>query len=806
MTTAQKEAPGVPGRKGRWTSSAKTGVGTALSTDSSIWFTLCHGIVTEVYYPFLDAACIRDMEFLVTDRHDFFSEEKVDTDSQVDYLKHAVPAFHLINKCKHGHYVLEKTILCDPRRSVLLLQVHFKPLKGTLDDYALFVLLNSHLNNQSAEDTAWVGDFKGQPMLFAEYEGTGLALACSSPWRKRSVGFVGTSDGWQDVKQHKQMEWVYERAEKGNVALTGEIDLTQTDGKFILALGFGRDDGEAGHRVRASLLQGFDDARDAYVKQWSDWLAEIRHEEPNPHREEDLNHISAMVIRLHEAKEFPGGIAASLSIPWGEVQGDGFMGYHLVWPRDMIQTVGAQLAINKHEDARRVLFYFQVTQDADGHWPQNMWLDGKACWNGIQLDETAFVILLVDLARRYSALKEDAIHRLWPMVRNAASYLVRHGPVTPMDRWEEASGYFASTIAIEVPALLIAADLADEEGEHQLAVYLRETADTWNDMIESLIYVRDTDMAREVGVDGYYVRFAAPGQMEATKPAAGLVKIANHPSGEDKFPAANIISPDALCLVRYGLRDANDPRIVNTIRVIDQYLKVDMPKGPCWRRYLHDGYGEHADGAPFDGTGIGRAWPLLTAERALYELAAGHKDEAGRLLKAMESFASDTGLLSEQIWDTEDIPEHNLCFGKPSGSAMPLVWAHAEYVKLRCSLRDGKVYDTPPQAVERYLKEKTTSPHVFWRPDQKRRAMPCGKVLRVELPYPATVRWNDAGGKNSHAVMTRATGLGIHVADLSTRELSASAEVVFTIEGRDDGKGEGQEYRVKIERDSPRNA
>ena len=146
----------------------------------------------------------------------------------------------------------------------------------------------------------------------------------------------------------------------------------------------------------------------------------------------------------------------------------------------MIETIGGLLAIQKHEDARRVLSYFQVTQDADGHWPQNMFTNGVHSWNGIQLDETAFVIQLVELALRENALKEDQLASLWPMVRRAAGYLVCNGPLTPLDRWEEESGYFASTMAVEISALLAAADLADRHGEPAMASYLRETADAWN--------------------------------------------------------------------------------------------------------------------------------------------------------------------------------------------------------------------------------------------------------------------------------------------------------------------------------------
>jgi glucoamylase len=796
---APRTAPGAPGRPAHWATGAKSGVGTALGTASSVWFTISHGILTEVFYPSVDTASTRDLQLLVVDGRDFFSEEKRDTKSEVSYLAPGVPAYRLINTCRQGRYRVEKDVLADPRRSVVLQQVHFTPLRGGLDDYSVCALLSPHLGNQGAGNTASVGEYKGIPMLFAHRGGLALALACTAPWKKRSAGFVGTSDGWQDLSRHRRLTWAYDVAENGTVALVGQIDLGACDGRFILALAFGRDEVEAGHRARASLLQGFADARQEYVRAWSEWQKDLLPLAGSRQQPHDVYRLSGMVMRAHEAKDFPGAIVASLAVPWGDARGDHNLGYHLVWARDMINTVGGLLAVRQHADARRVLFYLYTTQEADGHWPQNMYLDGRPCWGGVQLDETAFVILMVGMARHERALNDADLKFLWPMVRQAAAFLVRHGPVTPMDRWEEVPGYYASTIAVEIPALLVAADVADAQGETALAGYLRETADAWNDAIERLLYVRGTDLARQAGVDGYYVRFARPDQMAAPAPAYGAVTLPNHPPGAGEHPAANVVSPDALTLVRFGLRAADDPRIVNTVRVIDQHCKVETPRGPCWHRYTDDGYGVHADGSPFDGTGIGRAWPLLTGERAHYELAAGRPDEAERLLRAMEALAGDSGLLPEQFWDTEDLPEKELFFGRPSGSAMPLVWAHAEYVKLRRSLHDGRVFDLPPEAVQRYLVEKTGSRHAAWRFEQRLRVMPAGRTLRLEAMAPAVVRWSSDGWKTSQEVQTRDTGIGVHVADLPTENLPAGADVVFTFYWPQAGRWEGPDFHVAVE-------
>ncbi len=569
-------------------------------------------------------------------------------------------------------------------------------------------------------------EFEGTPLLFAQRKGNSLALACSAPWSKRSVGYVGSSDGWQDLKAHKQMTWEYTRAENGNVAMTAEIDLSKSQGKFVLALGFGKEPEEAARNATSSLHEGFEKAKACYIAGWQESIEKHSSLKNGKVGAKDLSRNSLAVLRTHESKTAPGALIASLSIPWGASHGDKDLGgYHLVWSRDMVETAGALLAVGAHEDARRVLAYLQATQQPDGHWSQNMWLDGSPYWDGIQMDETALPILLVDLAHREKALADADLARFWPMVRQAAGYLVRNGPVSPQDRWEEDPGYSPFTVGAEIAALLAAADLADLNHEASIATYLREISDVWNTSIERWMYASGTDWCRKFNVQGYYLRIAPNKPGEGPARFQNNVDVKNVSAAEDTREARHLVSPDALALVRFGLRAADDPRIRDTAKVIDALLKVETPSGPSWHRYNDDGYGEHEDGSPFDGTGIGRVWPLLTGERAHYELAAGRVENAKRLLATMESFANEGGLISEQVWDSPDIPERELHFGRPSGSAMPLVWAHAEYLKLRRSLDDGRVFDLPPQTVQRYLTEKTVSPRMVWRFNHKIRADSC---------------------------------------------------------------------------------
>ena len=796
MVTKNDSAPGAPGIEPRWTSSAKSGVGTAIRDESQVWFTLSHGIVNEVYYPRLDQANTRDLGFIVTDGAAFFSEEKRHAVSQVQPLAQGVPGYSLTNTCVEGRYRLNKTVLTDPQRDALLQRVSFEPLTGTLADYRLYALLAPHIGNCGVGNDGWVGEYKGIPMLFAQRDGLFLALACSTPFAALSCGYAGTSDGWQELNKHKRLVNTYARAMDGNIALTGEINLAESGGSFTLALTFGRSANEAGQIARATLLRDFAEVKSEYARDWQEYQAGCLDLGTVIGSGFDHYRVSTAVLKTHEAIIFPGAMIASLSVPWGMAKGDEDLGgYHLVWPRDLVESAGGLLAAGDATSARETLFYLMCTQEADGHWPQNMWMDGTSYWNGIQMDETAFPILLADLLQRADAL--DGLDP-WPLVQRAADYLVANGPATQQDRWEEDGGFSPFTLAVEIAALLAAADFFEQAGRHDRAEYLRQTADIWNDHFERWTYVTGTDLAAQVGVEGYYVRIAPLETDCAPSPASGFVPIKNRPPQDSAAPVSHIVSPDALALVRFGLRAADDPRITNTVKVIDALLKTETATGPVWHRYNQDGYGEHEDGSPFDGTGIGRGWPLLAGERAHYELMAGHRAEAERLLHVMEAQASPGGLIPEQIWDAPDIPALELFNGHPSGSAMPLVWAHAEYIKLMRSLRDGVVFDLPPQTVRRYQQQRVTSDRSIWRFNHKSRSFPAGKILRLETRSPARLRWSADGWRSSSDTDTQDTGMGICFADLPTAGLSAGTVVTFTFFWPADERWEGRNYEVTV--------
>ncbi len=797
MSDERSIAPGRPGIEPRWTSSSKSGIGTAIAPRSRVWFSISHGILNEIYYPRVDQANTRDMEFLVANGTDYFSEEKRDTTSVVELLAPGVPGYRVVNTSRDGRYRISKTIVTDPDRAVVLLDVEFEALRGARDSYGVYALLAPHLGNQGTRNTAWVGDYKGIPILFARRDNVALALASSTRFLATSCGYVGASDGWQQLNRAKRLTDCYESAVEGNIALTAALDVEGCDGHFIVVIAFGPTVAEAGEAARASLLRDFRTVRGEFVDGWTAY-----HRKTTSIREDRADEylLSVAMLRAHEDKMHPGAMIASLSIPWGSTKGDHDIGgYHVVWPRDLVECASALLAAGHDDGARNALHYLMVTQEADGHWPQNMWLDGTAWWSGTQLDETGLPILLADQVRRHDALGEL---RPWHMVRHAASYLVQNGPVTPEDRWEEDGGYSIFTLAVEVGALLAAADFADAAGDTIAATYFRETADVWNASVEQWTYVSGTDLARANDVDGYYVRIAPKGaSVDSAHPRFVLVR--NRPTAEARMRFDEMVSPDALALVRFGLRSPADPRISNTVRVIDRLLRTETANGPVWHRYNADGYGEHEDGSAFDGTGIGRGWPLLAGERGHYELANGNAAEARRLLDAMRCQSGKGGLIPEQVWDAADVPSRELVNGCPSGSAMPLVWAHAEYVKLLRSLHDGRVFDTPAQTRERYVARGQSSELAVWRFNNKARRMVAGRTLRIETLAPAVVHWTADDWKTSADVESRDTTVGVWVADLPSRSLPLGAAIQFTFYWPRADRWEGHDWTVSVVADRP---
>jgi len=337
---------GAPGIEPRWTSSAKEGVGTAYHTSCRVWFTLSHGILNEIYYPHVDQPNTRDFQFLISDGETFCHEEKRDLNHLIEYPARDCLFYRLTNSEPRGRYRLVKHVLSDPHLSVLLLhtrlEVFDESLQGKL---RLYALLAPHIAGRGTGNSGWCSEIGAVELVHAQRENVHLIMACSSGFSRRSVGYVGLSDGWQDLMHNFKMDWEFQVAENGNIAATGEVDLAN-GGEFTIAVAFGRSYQSAATKLFQSMAEPFESHRQGYVRQWQ--RAVVNPEFDFSADTSDgggMYRLSRCVLLAHEDKVFQGAIVASMSIPWGETKGDNELGgYHLVWTRDLVHSATALLA------------------------------------------------------------------------------------------------------------------------------------------------------------------------------------------------------------------------------------------------------------------------------------------------------------------------------------------------------------------------------------------------------------------------------------------------------------------------------
>ena len=518
-------APGAPGTESFWSRSAKDGVGTAYHTGCRVWFTLAHGIVTEVYCPTVDTPNTRDLEFLVTDGETFCHEEKRDLRHTIEVPETGALLYRLTNREPNGRYQLVKEVLADPHSSVLLvhtrLEIADHSLRGKL---RLFALLAPHLGGYGAENRAdWV-DLGERALLHAEREDFHLMFGCDRGFSRRSVGYAGVSDGWQDLhKGNFQMDWQYRQAGPGSVALTGEIPLTEAESggdgmECVLGLAFGDSAVSAAAKLLQSLATPFQKHREGYVAQWQRAALDPREEQTfaaNTGDQGAIFRLSHRVLLAHEDKNFQGALIASLSTPWGESKTDKDAGgYHLVWTRDLVQSASALLATGEISTPLRALLWLMCIQNADGSFPQNSWIDGRPYWQGIQLDEMAAPLLL---GWRLWKTDPEAYDRAQfrPVLRQAVSYLLTAGPVTAQDRWEENAGYSPSTLAAIIAAMCAAAEIARAKGHLDNADFVLAYADWLNAHVEDWCATRAGELVP--GKPWHYVR-VTPADPDAPDP------------------------------------------------------------------------------------------------------------------------------------------------------------------------------------------------------------------------------------------------------------------------------------------------
>lgn len=784
-------APGSPGIEPRWSHGDKVGVGTSYSADSKVWFTLWRGILSECYYPTIDRPQLRDLQFLVSDGARWFQEERRHLQLEVKPLASDALGYRVVGRDPEGRHTLTKEVIAAPHLPVVLQHVRFQDTSHHAG-LKLYLLAAPHLDGGGAGNSAYVVEMPGRELLVAERNGFWIALGASTPFEHLSCGYVGESDLWTDLEAHHRMTWEYDRAPDGNIALGAEIALPPS-GEFTLAVAFGRGLSHAVSALLPSLTTPFARHKERFLEQWG---RVGKRGLALGGRRSSLYRTSIGLLLAHEDKTFPGAFIASTAIPWGNTKGDEDRGgYHLVWTRDLCEVAGGLLASGHVESALRSLVYLAASQQSDGGFPQNFWLNGDPYWRGVQLDEVALPILLAGHIDRAHGLEQ---FDPYPMVLAAARYLVERGPATAQERWEEASGYSPSTLAAVIAALIVAARFARERNDAGVARFLEEYADFLEERVETWTVTSQSTLVP--GEPRHYMRILPadpfdPHAPEEVERASYLLM--NQPPGTAPVAARDVIDAGFLELVRFGVRSADDPLIEASVRVVDARLKVDTPSGPVWHRYNGDGYGEKADGTAYADWGVGRAWPLLTGERGTYELAAGR--DPGPYLRALEKLAGATGLLPEQVWDAPDLPRMHLRLGAPTGSARPLLWAHAEYVKLLRSTHDRLVFDRVPEVHARYASGSTPPRRLseVWKPNRQPARVQRGRPLRILGPERFRLHWSPDEWKTVEDTESVASGVGVEFVDLELGERTPGP-LVFTFYWTGRAQWEGRDYRVEL--------
>jgi glucoamylase len=631
-----------------WPTAAKNGFGTSTSGTSRVWFTLANGVMTEVFFPTLDVPNVQTLQLQVAIGGKIETELD-DTFHRVEPTPNAL-TFRQINKAKNGQYTITKTYITDPRRNTVLIDVDFDSrARGQLSVY-----YDPSLNNSGMHDSAWS---EGDALLAVDgNKASALIPSC----------------GFAEVTGRAQ----------GNVVQIGQLKRKQC----TLALGFGETPAQAASTARLSLARGFHAIRRDYESGWQRYVATL----PRIAKHQRQFNMAAMVLKGLEDKTFRGASIASPSTPWGggpNANEPTVSGYHAVWARDLYHVATAFDAIGSRATALRLLDYlFRVQQKSDGSFPQNSWVDGRSIGGGLQMDQVSLPLVLA-----YQLARNDKT--TWARhIKPAADFIVRRGPRTDQDRWEEKPGYSPATIAAEIAGLVCAAEIASINRDTSSAKKYLDTADNWAENVEKWTVTGTGHTAR-----GYYLRIT-----EDDDPNDGAKMEIN--SSSLVVDERKILDAGFLELVRLGVKDPRDPLIVESLALIDQMISVKTPVGEAWYRYNHDAYGETLDGGKYDGrNGVGRLWTLLTGERGEYEIAAGDLAGACKRLDTMAGFANDGLMIPEQVWDLKRVPNDAFRFGAGTGSATPLAWSMAQFIRLAMNIERGRNRETPRVVWERYV-------------------------------------------------------------------------------------------------------
>ena len=763
----QAAAPGAPGAMSHFDLARKDCLGTARNTTSKVWFTVAGGVLSDVYYPTIDNTNVETLQYIVTDGSTFSDLQTRDMTYTVQALDSSGMSCRVTSSAKSGKYQLVTDYLTDPARNSVVLHTTLRPTgnrpgAGGLQLYARFdPTVNGNggggdpTTANAGADDAVIDTSTGHPVPVASDTVTQTiaanrdyaqpvfaALRADRPFTRASSGYAGTaSDGLNQLDADHALTTTYTAAPHGNVVQTAQIALSRT-GETTLAVGWGSTQAQAVSTAGASAGRSFAATASAYAKGWRAYDNGLRSpglgSSVPAGRRAELNRtywVSANTLKASEDKTFPGAIAASMSSPWGQAVAAGdrsltyFGSYREVFARDLYETFTGLMAAGDVATAKdTVRFLFLRQQQADGSMPRNSLPNGKAAPDsfGVQLDEVAYPILM---ARTIGLLdpsftKDKAFYT--DHLKRAADFVVAHGPSFGSERWEEQSGYSPSTIAAQIAGLVAAGAIAQQNGDAAGARIYRATADHYQRSVKGWTLTTNGTLSPQP----YFIRLSKNGDPNA----AITYNLGN--GGPDADQRA-VIDAGFLELPRLGILPSTDADVVRSLGLVDSVISRTTTSGTGFYRYgtssagTEDGYGDCNTGDPTDCTiqgkpwaaqcdaqtqnhGSGHLWPALAAERAEHELVTGNGSGAAGLLASMSGTASGVGLVPEQTWEDADLaaspwgtpPEcASIGFtnGKAVGSASPLTWSAASYVRLVRDLGAGRITEQPRDTAARYL-------------------------------------------------------------------------------------------------------
>lgn len=699
---AASSAPGAPGAKSTWTEADKSGFGTARARRSSVWFTLQHGRVSEVFYPDLSTPSVRTLELVVTD-----GRRITDRESRMRVRTRRADARSLRYVQvggRAGHYRLTKEVVTDPRRDTVVLRVRLRSLDGRR--YRAYVLYDPALGNNGMDDRARTS---GRTLLASDGR-IATAVQSRPALTRLTNGYAGrASDGWSQLRRSDRLVHRYRSAGPGNVTQAARIGrLTGRPGhqSATIALAFGSDTRAARQASRRSLSAGWSRTARAYDTGWHRYLRSLRAVPRSAASVRRQYLASALVLAAAEDKRHRGAIVASPSAPWvwGDEEPDLSSpsgAYHLVWSRDSYEFGTALWAMGDKAAARRVVdWLFRVQQKADGSFPQNSDVAGRPVWKELQLDEVALPIVLAHLVGRTGP-------RTYAGVAKAAEFIARFrdpatgraAPYSPQERWENQSGYSPNSIAAQVAGLVCAADIARRNGHPEQAARWLRLADEWAANVKGWTVTTNGPLSRSP----YFLRLTKNAQPNTPSP----YQLGD--GGPVSIDQRRVVDPSFLALPLMGILRAHDPVLASSLAVVDKELRVRTPNGPFWHRFSFDGYGETRSGGEWTITDsgtfttLGRGWPILTAERGEYEVTAGRS--GARYLRAVARASNAADMISEQVWDGRAPTGRRCCrAGEGTRAATPLVWSHAALVRLAWTMQRGRPVDQQAVVAGRYVR------------------------------------------------------------------------------------------------------